>query len=417
MFLKFQDAYYRRLAGWSIINLIIGIIVILLYDSNFLKGVALLYIIWGLIIGIFAYSGINKIREKIDNLKSGTKKPEEINEEPGENNILAGVICFIIACILLYPYPNFKLELFIKGFFWALLFQSLILLIFQVIHKKPQFTVLEGTKFQLFEGPEHKSFTITGGKPAAILLHSFTGSPDEMRDIAEIFQEAGWTVSVPLLQGFGPDLKNSKNCTTRDWIDCVIKEISKIKKKHSPLVLVTYSTSCAIGINIAATIDIDGLVLLSPLCWHKSIGEQIVEFFFKIFIPDYYQPFRDANFSDPALQVALKKLLPDMDIDNKKHLESIRYFTFSSNIIEKVREIGTLAYKNTGAIQKPVLIIQNIKDNFKKLQMTQDLIDGFSYSGVTRKNLNTGMDLISDKNPKWNDVRTEVLKFSNSIKG
>ena len=56
-------------------------------------------------------------------------------------------------------------------------------------------------------GPEHETFTLPGGRPAALLLHGFLGTPAEMRGLGEALHEQGWTVYAPLLPGFGSDIE------------------------------------------------------------------------------------------------------------------------------------------------------------------------------------------------------------------
>ncbi len=56
----------------------------------------------------------------------------------------------------------------------------------------------------LFQGEEHQPFHWVAGPPAALLVHGFPGTPAELRPLGQALYEAGWTVSAPLLPGFGP---------------------------------------------------------------------------------------------------------------------------------------------------------------------------------------------------------------------
>ena len=68
-----------------------------------------------------------------------------------------------------------------------------------------------------FNGPEHADFTISGGKPAALLVHGFPGTPAEMRPLAQALNERGWTVRGLLLPGFGSDLDTLPFRRAEDW--------------------------------------------------------------------------------------------------------------------------------------------------------------------------------------------------------
>ena len=62
-----------------------------------------------------------------------------------------------------------------------------------------------------FLGDEHRDFMRQGGPPAAVLVHGFPGTPAEMRPLADVLSDAGWTVRAPLLPGFGAQIETLAN--------------------------------------------------------------------------------------------------------------------------------------------------------------------------------------------------------------
>ncbi|MDV7390199.1 hypothetical protein RZS08_02545, partial [Arthrospira platensis SPKY1] len=55
---------------------------------------------------------------------------------------------------------------------------------------------------EIFAGPEHVTYTLRGGQPAALLLHGFPGTAAETRSLGQALNDAGWTVQGLLLPGF-----------------------------------------------------------------------------------------------------------------------------------------------------------------------------------------------------------------------
>ena len=57
-----------------------------------------------------------------------------------------------------------------------------------------------------------------GGPVGVLLLHGFTGSPWEIRPIADRLVEGGYSVATPLLAGHGTRLGALQQTTWRDWL-------------------------------------------------------------------------------------------------------------------------------------------------------------------------------------------------------
>lgn len=74
--------------------------------------------------------------------------------------------------------------------------------------------------FQLFrEGTGDKSpVTVAGDRRAVLCLHGITGTPWEVRPLAEAFGRLGCTVEAPTLAGHGGSLADLARTTWQDWL-------------------------------------------------------------------------------------------------------------------------------------------------------------------------------------------------------
>ena len=73
---------------------------------------------------------------------------------------------------------------------------------------------------QLFrEGPGDKSpVAIAGDRRAVLCLHGITGTPWEVRPLADAFVRLGCSVEAPMLAGHGGTLADLAGTTWRDWL-------------------------------------------------------------------------------------------------------------------------------------------------------------------------------------------------------
>ena len=73
----------------------------------------------------------------------------------------------------------------------------------------------------MFQGEEHRPFLLNGDRGAALLVHGFPGTPAEMRPLATVLNNAGWTTKGILLPGFGAEIETLGGRDPADWVESV----------------------------------------------------------------------------------------------------------------------------------------------------------------------------------------------------
>ncbi|MDQ0338423.1 esterase/lipase [Caldalkalibacillus uzonensis] len=97
-----------------------------------------------------------------------------------------------------------------------------------------------------------------------MLIHGFTGSPHEVRPLAEHFkQHTEWLIHTPTLPGHGEG-ESLRGVEWRDWIAYAEQECEQFARQCSELYLVGFSMGSLIAAYLANRFPARKLVLLSP---------------------------------------------------------------------------------------------------------------------------------------------------------
>ena len=108
-------------------------------------------------------------------------------------------------------------------------------------------------------------FDLSGGPHAALLLHGLTGSPYEMRYVADRLNAHGARCLGPVMAGHGGDPRALLGLTWRDWVEGARRELSRLDGARRVLVV-----GCSMGALVACALAhseprrIAGLALLAP---------------------------------------------------------------------------------------------------------------------------------------------------------
>ncbi|HVP67619.1 MAG TPA: alpha/beta fold hydrolase [Anaeromyxobacteraceae bacterium] len=115
------------------------------------------------------------------------------------------------------------------------------------------------------DGADGRAFDLPGGPDAALLLHGLTGSPFEVRYLADRLHEpGGYRCLGPLLPGHG-SAEELARTRWRDWVEGARAELLRLSGARRTVVV-----GCSMGALLACVLArdlagrVDGLVLLAP---------------------------------------------------------------------------------------------------------------------------------------------------------
>lgn len=114
-------------------------------------------------------------------------------------------------------------------------------------------------------------FFLAGGSTGVLLIHGYTGSPTEMRWIADSLHGRGFTVSGPLLPGHGTTPEAMNRCRWTDWTGHVEQALADLRARCSTVFVAGLSMGSLLTLYLARQHpDLPGAMLYSPAVWVQN---------------------------------------------------------------------------------------------------------------------------------------------------
>ncbi|GEJ59113.1 alpha/beta hydrolase [Anaeromyxobacter diazotrophicus] len=114
-------------------------------------------------------------------------------------------------------------------------------------------------------GARGAAFDLEGGPDAALLLHGLTGSPFEVRHVAERLQQDGLRCLGPVLPGHGGSPEALAPVAWRDWVEGARRDLARLDGARR-----VFLVGCSMGALVACALAaarpgrVAGLALLAP---------------------------------------------------------------------------------------------------------------------------------------------------------
>lgn len=265
----------------------------------------------------------------------------------------------------------------------------------------------------LFRGAEHQPFVWEGGRPAAVLIHGFPGTPAEMRPIGEVLHRAGWTVHGVLLPGFGPEMGTLFERGRADWIGAVTGRVKALRDRHALIMLVGFSFGGAVALNAAVAERVDALVLAAPFWRLGGTRERVIWGVVKRLFPTF-QPFRRMDFAMPQMRAGLGKMLPGVNLDDPEIQAELRALRVPARVVDEVAGMGVAAKRAAETVRVPTLIVQGRQDEVVFPKFTQALVETFPVRPEVME-VASGHEVLSAESPAWGEVAARVGTFAGGL--
>jgi len=112
---------------------------------------------------------------------------------------------------------------------------------------------------------EGGSFTWEGGPTGVLLLHGFGATTAEVRPLAQLLHRAGYTVSGPLLPGFGTTPEDANRCRWGDWTAAALAAYQRLAESCQTVFVGGESMGGLLTLFLASQQpQIAGLLLYAP---------------------------------------------------------------------------------------------------------------------------------------------------------
>ncbi len=113
-------------------------------------------------------------------------------------------------------------------------------------------------------------FFFLGNEIGCLLIHGFTGTPNEMRGLGEFLANKGFTVMGVRLAGHGTSLSDMEKTTWKDWFDSVLEGYRELQGRARKIFPIGLSLGAALALHLAIHHEIDGVVALSAPAFIKD---------------------------------------------------------------------------------------------------------------------------------------------------
>lgn len=128
-------------------------------------------------------------------------------------------------------------------------------------------------KIPVFQNPQldGNSFFWQAGKTGVLLIHGFTATAIEVKQLAEFFYEKNLTVCAPLLPGHGTSPEDLNNRKYTEWICCIEQSLGTLRQACEQIIVGGESMGAVLSLYLGKAMPgIDALLLYSPaLNTHK----------------------------------------------------------------------------------------------------------------------------------------------------
>lgn len=111
--------------------------------------------------------------------------------------------------------------------------------------------------------PNAEPFSFTGNRVGCLLIHGFTGTPYEMRELGDRLAAQGYTVFGPALAGHATKPEDMRDTRWTDWYASVTAAYDQLREQCDAVFVVGLSLGGALALHLAAHRPVNGIVAVS----------------------------------------------------------------------------------------------------------------------------------------------------------
>ncbi|MCL6606361.1 MAG: alpha/beta fold hydrolase [Paenibacillus sp.] len=211
-----------------------------------------------------------------------------------------------------------------------------------------------------------QEFFFSGNETGCLLIHGFTSTPAEVRELGENLNKVGYTVLGVRLAGHGTVLEDMEKFKYTDWIQSAEDGYARLREICSTIHVIGHSMGGVLALCIAENTQVNKVVALAPALVTK----------------------------DPVAKyagIAKHFMRYSQWTEGERPEEESQYLLGYSKIpVSSVHELNKLqrfTRKSLHKITQPVLIIHAMKDNAIHERGIDLIVNGVSSNELKRLHL------------------------------
>lgn len=109
--------------------------------------------------------------------------------------------------------------------------------------------------------------------PGCLLIHGFTGSPDEVRPLGEELERNGYEVKIPILAGHSGSRKEFSRVKWKEWVRTAEESLTELYRQSPDVIVVGFSMGGMIAAHLATRYPVQKLILLSTPLFYPNFRQ------------------------------------------------------------------------------------------------------------------------------------------------
>ncbi|WP_416427446.1 alpha/beta hydrolase [Pseudomonas sp. App30] len=230
------------------------------------------------------------------------------------------------------------------------------------------------------------SFVLGNGPVAVLLIHGLTGTPTELRKVAQGLAKAGYTVYVPTLAGHCGDNADLQATTWRDWYASALSTFEGIRKVHEQVFVGGLSMGAVLSMHLAAQRpgEVAGLLLYSTTLrydgWNMPWVARMTNIFMAIPFGVHICRFNEKSpygIKNPRLRAIVEKQMKAGESANAGLL------TMSGISVRELHRLVAEVKRGMPTIKAPALVLHSSEDDITS-RWNADYIEAHIGGPVTK---------------------------------
>ncbi len=259
---------------------------------------------------------------------------------------------------------------------------------------------------------------LKGGEQAVLLLHGLQSSPAELQPIAKRLQQAGYSVHVPHIKGYGYTHGDTPRSVTPwyDWHARALNEFRELKKQYVSVAVGGLCIGATLALSIAAELEdeVSALSLLSTTLWYDGWG---IPWYRSLRYIGYYSPFRYVYSYREREPFGLKnKQLRKWIAREMSHKDSTIVGASKLNLpaIQEAERMIASVKKSMHKVTAPTIIIHAEEDEIASPRNARFVAENIGSKVVKIVMLHNSYHMITVDNDR-EEVASATIDFLNEV--
>lgn len=143
-----------------------------------------------------------------------------------------------------------------------------------------------GTEFLINADLDGDAFKLKGGNTGILMIHGFTATTAEVRQISTFLSHFGYTIHAPLLPGHGTTPRELNSIRYQDWITEIDQAYNSIKNQCQAIFVAGESMGAILSLHLAEIYpELRGVICYSPALIVKNLWLSMILRYFIDVIP------------------------------------------------------------------------------------------------------------------------------------